>query len=155
LLTGVGALHAGGRWHPIGAFEAVYASLDPETAMAESLASFRRFGWADRDAMPKTINAVVANLHRVLDLTDGRLRQRLGVSESRILQERWWERAAQAEEALTQAIGRVAWELSLEGLLVPSAARRRGKGIVYFPSRKLPESTLEIVHADQLPTQAP
>jgi RES domain-containing protein len=155
LLTGTGALHAGGRWHPIGAFEVVYASLDPETALAESLAHFRRFGWADRDAMPKTLNAVVAKLQRVLDLTDGRIRQRLGISENRILKEPWWEREALDEEALTQAVGRIAWEFGLEGLLVPSAARKGGKGIAYFPEYKLPLSTLEIINADQLPLKVP
>jgi RES domain-containing protein len=63
LLTGAGARHAGGRWHPVGAFRAVYASLDPETALSESLAHYRRFGVADRDAMPRTLNAVAVSLH--------------------------------------------------------------------------------------------
>ena len=29
LLAGEGALRAGGRWHPVDRFRAVYASLDP------------------------------------------------------------------------------------------------------------------------------
>jgi RES domain-containing protein len=87
LLTGAGSLTTGGRWHCIGAFAAVYASLDPETALAESLAHYRRYGFADRDAMPRTLNAVSARLHRVLRLTDGTVRQRLGVSWDRILAE--------------------------------------------------------------------
>src|SRR5829696_2221681 len=81
LLTGEGALHAGGRWHPIGAFPAVYASLDPETALAESLAHYRRFGVADRDAMPRVLNAVTVDLQRVLDLTDGTVRRHLVLSQ--------------------------------------------------------------------------
>jgi RES domain-containing protein len=151
LLTGAGALQAGGRWHPIGLCRAVYASLDPETALAESLAHFRRFQLAIRDAMPRTLNAVAVQLHQVLDLTDGRIRQRLGLSWDRILSERWWEREAEDEEALTQALGRVAWEAALEGLLVPSAARKDGVGLVYFPDHKHPASTLEILHAEELP----
>jgi RES domain-containing protein len=155
LLTGAGGLHAGGRWHPIGAFRAVYASLDAETALAESLAHCRRFGLEVRDAMPKTVNAVVARLHSTLDLTNGRIRQRLGLSESRLLAERWWEQEVDDPEALTQAVGRIAREVGLEALLVPSAAQKGGKGIVYFPDNKLPASTLTIVNADQLPRTVP
>jgi len=155
LLTGAGALEAGGRWHPIGQFRAVYASLDPSTALAESLAHFRRFNLSIRTAMPKTVNAVAVKLHGVLDLTSGLVRQRLLLSEKRMLQESWWEREAKDEEALTQALGRVAWELGLEALLVPSAARPGGKGIVYFPDNKDSRSTLEIINPDQLPTRVP
>jgi RES domain-containing protein len=155
LLTGAGALHTGGRWHPIGRFQAVYASLDPLTALAESLAYLQRFNLSIQTAMPKTVNAVAVKLHVVLDLTNGIVRQRLKVSERRILQEPWWERQAKDQEALTQAIGRAAWEIGLEALLVPSAARPRGMGIVYFPDHKDPRSVLEIVNPDQLPRQVP
>lgn len=151
LLTGAGALRAGGRWHPMGRFRAVYASLDPRTALEESLAHARRFQLSIRTAMPKTLNAVAVRLHRVLDLTEGRTRQALVLSEKRILQEQWWLREATDEEALTQAVGRIAWELGLEALLVPSAANPGGQGLVYFPDHKAAHSTLEIINADQLP----
>lgn len=150
LLTGDGALHAGGRWHPVGAFRAVYAGLDPETALAESLAHYRRFGIALRDAVPRTLNAVAVRLHRVLDLTDGEMRRRLGVSLRRMLDEPWWERSAVDAEALTQAIGRLAHGVGLEGLLVPSAARLTGTGLVYFPDNRGADSTLEIVNPGDL-----
>jgi RES domain-containing protein len=155
LLTGAGALKAGGRWHPVGLCRAVYASLDPETALAESLAHFRRFQVALRNAMPRTLNAVAVRLHQVLDLTDGRIRQRLGLSWDRMLQERWWEWEARDEEALTQALGRAAWEATLEGLLVPSTARNGGVNLVHFPDRRLPASTLEIINPDELPRHVP
>jgi RES domain-containing protein len=153
LLTGAGALDAGGRWHPIGQFRAVYASLDPLTALEESLAQSRRFNLSIRTAMPKTVNAIAVKLHVVLDLTNGLIRQRLVLSERRILLEPWWEREARDEEALTQAVGRVAWELGLEALLVPSAAKTSGKGMVFFPDHKDSRSTLEIINPDQLPTR--
>ena len=155
LLTGAGALTAGGRWHPIGLCRVVYASLDPLTALHESLAHCRRYGLSLRTAMPKTMNAVAVQLHHVLDLTDGRLRQRLMLSERRILQEQWWLLAEAGQEALTQAVGRVAWELGLEGLVVPSAAQAGGKGLVYFPDRKCPHSVLTIINPDDLPTRVP
>jgi RES domain-containing protein len=155
LLTGAGALKAGGRWYPIGLCRAVYASLDPETALAESLAHYRRFQLAIRDAMPRTLNAVAVHLHRLLDLTDGRIRQRLALSWDRMLREPWWEREAADEEALTQALGRAAWEAALEGLLVPSAARKGGVGLVYFPDRRLPASSLEVINPEELPRRVP
>lgn len=44
MTTGLGSAHAGGRWNPPGSFPTVYASLEPETAMSESLATFRYYG---------------------------------------------------------------------------------------------------------------
>lgn len=155
LLTGEGAYRHGGRWCPIGVLRVVDASLDPETALAEVLAQYRRFGWAVRDAMPKLSNAVAIRLHRVLDLTAGPVRRRLVLSWDRIVAERWWERQANQEEALTQALGRAAWEAKLEGLLAPSAARRGGVNLVYFPERRLARSSLTIIHPEELPDQVP
>lgn len=155
LLTGEGALRAGGRWHPIGAFRAVYASLDPETALAESLAHFRRFGVADRDAMPRTLNAVTVSLQRVLDLTDGAVRRHLVFSQARMLAEEWWVRQAQDEEAITQSLGRAARAAGLEGMIVPSAARAEGRGLVFFPDNRRAGSVLAIVNPDELPRRVP
>lgn len=153
LLTGEGALMHGGRWHPIGRFCAVYASLTPETALAEALAHVKRFKADIFGAMPKTINAIDARLRKILDLTDGPTRQRLGVSWGRMMKERWWELESKGREALTQAVGRAAYELGLEGILVPSAADASGENIVYFPDNKRTTSTLTIVNAHDLPTR--
>lgn len=151
LLTGQGALLAGGRWHPPGACRSVYASLDPETALAEALAHHRRFHVSVREAMPKTLNAVAVDLYGVLDLTTGRLRQRLGLSWQRMRTEPWWKRNDQDDEAVTQAVGRLAWEMGLEALLVPSATRKQGKNMVYFPDNRHPKSRLEIIHPEDVP----
>ena len=43
VLTGQGSRGTGGRWNPAG-LAAVYASLAPETALAEALAHFRYYG---------------------------------------------------------------------------------------------------------------
>jgi RES domain-containing protein len=53
LLLGEGSKRHGGRWNPIG-IAAVYASLTPETAMAETLAHNRYYGIAVEEAMPRT-----------------------------------------------------------------------------------------------------
>jgi RES domain-containing protein len=155
LLTGEGAFRHGGRWCPSGAFRAVDASLDPETALAEVLAQYRRFGWPLREAMPRLVNALEVRLHRVLDLTAGSVRRRLMLSWARLLAERWWELQASDHEALTQAVGRAAWEAGLEGLLAPSAARPGGVNLVYFPQRQLPGSSVTIIHPEEPPDRVP
>jgi RES domain-containing protein len=155
LLTGDGAYLNGGRWCPLRMFRAVDTSLDLETSLAEALAQYRRFGWSVRDAMPKLVNGVEVHLHHVLDLTAGPVRRRLVLSWDRLIGERWWERQANDEEALTQAVGRAAWEAGLEGLLAPSAARAGGVNLVYFPERKLPHSSLTIIHPEELPAGVP
>ena len=105
--------------------------------------------------MPKLVNGVEVHLHRVLDLTAGPVRRRLVLSWDRLIGERWWEQQANDEEALTQAVGRAAWEAGLEGLLAPSAARAGGVNLVYFPERKLPQSSLTIIHPEELPARVP
>jgi RES domain-containing protein len=89
LVTGEGARLAGGRWTPLGGFAAVYASLEYETAVEEGFAHFRRYGIPVEQAMPRVIVALQVRLERLLDLTDGTIRRRLGISERRMLGEDW------------------------------------------------------------------
>src|SRR5262249_20043603 len=128
---------------------AVYLSLSPETALAESLSHSRRFGLAIRDAMPKTLNAVVAEFSHILDLTSATVRSRLRLSLRRMLEERWWDLEANDREAVTQAVGRAAYEIGFEGLLVPSAADPGSLGLVYFPDRLFDSTRLQIINRDQ------
>lgn len=82
MLTGEGSRRNGGRWNPKG-IAVVYASFTPETAMAETLAHFRYYGFPIEDAMPRTFVAIATDLAAVLDLRDGGVRRRLQVSEGR------------------------------------------------------------------------
>jgi hypothetical protein len=53
---------------------------------------------------------------------------------------------------LTQAIGRLAYNAELEGLLVPSAARKGGVNLIVFPANvEPPGSWIKIVNKGQLP----
>lgn len=61
LITGEGSKRNGGRWNPPG-IAVVYASLTPETAMAETLAHNRYYGIPQQDALPRTFVAIAANL---------------------------------------------------------------------------------------------
>jgi RES domain-containing protein len=82
VITGAGSQQHGGRWNPIGV-ACVYASLTPETAMAEALAHHRYYGIPVEEAMPRTFVAIQAQLGQVLDFRNGSIRQRLQLSEER------------------------------------------------------------------------
>jgi RES domain-containing protein len=152
IITGAGSKIAGARWNPPGAFRTVYGSLDVETAVAEALAHFRHFGFPPSQAMPRVIVAIEANLQRVLDFTAGTTRRWLGVSARRMLEEPWREKQKKGHEALTQAIGRLAYEASVEGLLAPSAARKNGTNLIIFPGNlDAQKSWLRVVNWEELP----
>jgi RES domain-containing protein len=155
LLTGAGSKAAGARWNPPGSFRTVYTSLDVETALAEALAHFRHYGLSVAGAMPRVIVSLRARLRRVLNLTDGTVRRVLGVSSERMLGEPWRTMQGRGREALTQAIGRLAYGFDLEGLLVPSAARQGGSNLIIFPANLVaPRSWLRILNRGDLPPSA-
>ena len=151
LLTGVGSKRAGARWNPPRSFPTVYASLDPHTALDEVLAHFRHYGLPAESAMPRVTVAVRVDFARVLDLTDGATRRALRVSGRRMLREPWREKQAAGREALTQALGRLAFELGWEALVVPSAARKGGVNLVMFPNNLASASTIAIINVRDLP----
>src|SRR5262245_14020957 len=67
LLTGTVSKNCGGRWNPKG-IAMIYASLSPTTAMAETLAHNRYYGFPIEEAMPRTFVAINATLTATLDL---------------------------------------------------------------------------------------
>ena len=131
LLTGEGSRRSGGRWNPIG-LAVVYVSLTPETALAETLAHNRYYSIPVQDAMPRTFVAISAKLQAVLDLRVGTTRQRLQVSLERILTVDWRKEVSAGREPITQALGRAASDVGLEGLIVPSAADPNGHNLLVF-----------------------
>jgi RES domain-containing protein len=151
LLAGVGSRETGGRWNPPKLFNAVYGCLEPETAMAESLGNFRDYGIPVSQAMPLVFVAVVVKARAVLDLTADAVQAQLRVTTRRMLAVNWQARQESGEEALTQAIGRIAWEEKLEGLLVPSVRRRSARNIVLFPSCRRRGSSWKIQRVEDLP----
>lgn len=149
LLTGVGSKRHGGRWNPIG-IAVVYNSLTPETAMAETLAHYRYHGIPIEDCMPRTFVATDFRLKAVLDLRLGRVRQRLQVSQDRILAVNWRTEMNSGRLAITQAIGQVAAEIGLEGLIVPSAALSSEANLLVFPDNLRSGSTCTVLNANHL-----
>jgi RES domain-containing protein len=149
LLTGEGSRRFGGRWNPVG-IAMVYASLIPETAMAETLAHHRYYGIPIEDAMPRVFVAIEARLRFVLDLREGAVRQRLQVSMERILAVDWRGEIREGRQPVTQLIGQAAWESGWEGLIVPSAADPKGNNLVILPECLRPESSLTVLNVGRL-----
>jgi RES domain-containing protein len=101
--------------------------------------------------MPRVTVSVRARLVRVLDLTDGKTRSAIRVSERRMLDEPWRDEQKAGREALTQALGRTGHELGWEALLVPSVARKRGLNLIIFPANLSRRSSLDIINVGELP----
>lgn len=132
LVSGVGSRRYGARWNPKGAFSAVYVSLDLETAMVETIAHHRYYGIPVHRALPRTFVAVEFELSAILRVDDAGVQSRLGLSGDQLRED--WRRIQDAgQEAISQAVGRAAWTLGLEGLMVPSACRADGVNLVVFP----------------------
>ena len=152
LLTGLGSKTAGGRWNPANSFRTVYTSFDLQTALDEALSHFRHYDLPLAQAMPRVLVALEARLQRMLDLTRGTVRRVLGVSGRRLAAEPWREEQEAGREALTQAVGRLAYEADWEGLLVPSAARSGGLNLIIFPANlDPPGSWLRVINRAELP----
>jgi RES domain-containing protein len=149
LATGEGSRKAGGRWNPKGGFRTLYLSLTPETALAEALAHHRSQAIPDVEAMPITLAGFQVNVVRLLDLTAQRVRRSLGVTLKQ-LREPWRPAQHAGQEALTQAIGRLARETGFQGLLAPSAVHPKGRNLVLFPDL-LSESAVRAVHEEKFP----
>ena len=104
VLTGEGSSRHGGRWNPIG-IPAVYASLTPETSLADTLAHFRHFRIPVEDAMPRTFVAIRVQLHTILDIHDGGVRRRVQVSLDRLLTVDWRADQRRGRMPVSQTIG--------------------------------------------------
>ncbi len=147
IISGKGGFRAVGRWNLRGKFHCMYASMTPETALLESLARVRRNHLPDEKALPKTLVCVSVRVRKALDLTDGQVRQRLGVSEKRMADEvQWLTDNYHNRESITQAIGRAAAALAFEALIIPSAADTpHGVNVVVFPENLLASSRLTVI----------
>ena len=153
LVAGVGSLLTGGRWNPLGAFCALYASLNETTALNEARQQDLRQGVARWMSLPLVVTAIDADVWPVLDLFDGRIRRILRVTRARMLAESWWTIQDEGREAITQAIGRLAREQGFAALLVPSTIDASAANVVIFPDRLRLTNRVSIVNADRLPAK--
>jgi RES domain-containing protein len=149
LVSGAGSRQHGGRWNPVGV-AAVYGSLSPETALAETLAHSRYYSLPVHVTMPRTFVAIEFTLGAVLDLTVGRNRQALAVSQKRLLECDWRAERQRGAIPITQRIGGAAVDADFEAMLVPSAADPLGKNLVVFVDQLRAASCLVVVGSDRL-----
>jgi RES domain-containing protein len=149
-LAGLGSKKHGGRWNPPGLFNCVYGSLDPQTALAESQATFLAYGIPLDRARPRVLASVSLKLQSVLDLTAHGCLRILRVTQKQLISLDWASEQQTGAEALTQAIGRLAWEEKLEAIIV-SSARANGANLVLFPNRRRRGSSWKIQGVRDLP----
>lgn len=145
MFAGNGPLHADGRWLAKGHCLATYTSLLPETALAEALASTRYYGFPDAKSAPLVFVTAEAALRQVIDLRDGKNRQRLRIAESAILDTDWREENRNGKEAITQAWGWALHGSGVEGFIVPSSANPGGSNLIVFPSNLKGSSHLKVL----------
>ena len=144
MLTGEGSRIHGGRWNRPSSFATVYASFSDTTALAESKANYLYYGVDPADALPRTLVAVDIRLSSVLDLTNGMIRK----TGTRMRNDDWRAWNKRGAESLTQAIGRAAYEQSLEGLIVPACDG--GRNLVWFPGNLRSRAKITIRNLDRL-----
>lgn len=150
-LSGQGAAYFGGRWNPP-RVPAVYASLNVVTAVRESFQNFRTYGFLLESIKPRVIAGAVVRLECLLDLTDGRIRRKLGFTLGDLLDEDWHVIQDSGQESWTQAIGRGCLATGYEGLLAPSSQDRpRGRNLVYFPGHLKKRSYVRLCGKADLP----
>jgi RES domain-containing protein len=135
-LTGVGALLSGGRWNLPKLFPAVCFSTTVATANAEAEAWAQRYGFAVSALKPQTRFTARLEFQALLDLTTEPAMGALGLNTNDLTNCDWKGEQDADREALTQAVGRAAFERMAEGLIVPSARRTGGVNVVLFPGHR-------------------
>jgi RES domain-containing protein len=151
LLTGIGAKLQGARWNPPGQLCAIYGSRSPQAALGEVAATARRVGVPLKQRTPLVMVAIRVRLSAILDVANGAVRRLLNVSKDRMVSVNWDAEQRAKREAVTQTIGRLAFEEGLEGLVVPSTRLRNESNLVIFPQRLRSGSRVEIVNEEELP----
>ncbi len=144
IVDGVGALHAAGRWHPLGAMRLSYSATSPLTALAEALAQANYYNLPPARALPRVIVALQLDARRVLDLRLGEVRRTLRLSAATMQKTDWRAENQQGREAITQAWGRAFAAAGFEAVIVPSAADAAGANVLVFPDNLRAGSRFEV-----------
>jgi RES domain-containing protein len=149
--TGVGSVFAGGRWSVKGLMPTVYASIDPITLNAEAYYKGLFHGWTKADFNAQLIVGMHWKLQAVVDLTASATLKALKVTHREIVSCDWDAEQIAGHEPVTQAIARAAFENLAEGLIVPSARRKGGVNIVYYPSHRLDGTVIQTLDESNIP----
>jgi RES domain-containing protein len=144
IVSGAGALHAAGRWNLERSAPLSYASVAPETALAEALAHVKYYRLPKAKALPRVLVALRLKAQRVLDLRDGRVRKALRLSKEVMRKMDWRAENQAGAEALTQAWGKLFAAAGFEAVIVPSAADSGGSNVLVFPKNLQPGSRFQV-----------
>lgn len=144
MFAGKGPRYNSGRWLLKGGKLATYTSLLPETALVEALAASRYYGFPESSAAPLVFVTARVKLKKVLDLRDGKLRQRLRLSEESIIGTDWRANNSTKIEAITQAWGWALHETGAEGFLCQSAAYAGEANLIIFPENLSGKSSVNV-----------
>jgi len=128
-----GSLKAGGRWNPQGEYGVLYAGLNGETAKAELERLAERQGLTLEDLAPRHLVSIQVSLSKVLDLTNKRTLEQLGISERNLTGN---------DVSLCLEISRLARRAGFEAILAASATKK-GTALVVFSDCLRPSSGLE------------
>jgi RES domain-containing protein len=152
ILSTTGSRIRGGRYNLVNTFEVLYLSCDPFTCLKETLSQGGQAIIEPADFLPRTIIGIEVSVSFVLDLTNHRMRRRLGLTKS-ILTDTDWLNIQEEDhrEAVTQALGRLCREAGFEAWLVPSAVCA-GVNLNIFPDRLRPTSSLIVIRGGELPS---
>ncbi|MAS96267.1 MAG: hypothetical protein CMO55_23945 [Verrucomicrobiales bacterium] len=151
MFAGKGSLFSNGRWMAKGEVLTTYTSQKPETALAEALAANRYYGFPDARSTPMVLVTAHTKCETVINLCDGKVRQRLKLAAKTILHTDWRNENQLGHESITQAWGRAFYENGVEAILIPSAASPNGTNLVAFPQNLAPDSILEVIHEVEWP----
>ena len=104
--AGKGSLFADGRWsvHD-NTKRVIYTSLEAETAFAEALSAVRYYGFPDSRAAPLVFVTGKIQLSRVIDMRDGKMRQKLKIAKTEICETDWRFENSHGHQSFTQAWG--------------------------------------------------
>lgn len=144
--SGEGSRYASGRFNAQRAFLIVYTSCSFEGASWEFTHTARSSGVDLASLLPISTLSGRAQFSQVLDLTNRAARRALGVTLADLRSQDW---VNSQDEALTQTIGRLAFDAGFEAILAPSAAGSPNLNIL--PANILPGSVLEIINENELP----
>jgi RES domain-containing protein len=150
IVSGIGAQKAAGRWNPPHEMPVVYLSRAPATATLEADEHFHYYKLPLWEGMPRVTVAVEAVLESVLDLTTNEVGAGLPEPMASMLAEDWRAIMARGDESTTQAIGRLAHEAGIQGILVPSKPDPSGLNLAIFRENLSKVCRLEVLNTSQL-----
>lgn len=143
-LSALGSLVTGGRFNHVGDFEALYLADTPITALFEVQMLQESHGrLTPRKTPPRALFTVDVTVHRVISLCSADVRRKLGITLTE-LHLPWQRPQRRGVLPLSQRLGELAFQLGLEGLLVPSRHTKTSQNLVLFPSNLLTSSNAKV-----------